>query len=343
MRHPNRFPFPTVMMIVAMLAVPALADHHETDPKQKGDKPHASAKDHQAKIARASEWIGMTVNDSAGKSIASVDDIVVRPDGQVVYVVLLYGATAGLGGEWHAAPMPALTHDAENEVLKLSVTEQELKNTPKIEEGQFPSADHKWRKELHRTFRVKERAADGTPAADHTKDALVDGRDAAPDRKDDAEQRDRKDHAQDARSMQIIRVSEIMGLNLKDSTNEQFGEVWDVLIDTNACRASFVVISYGGTLGVGESLAAAPFSVLSITRNENDEISGGMLAADQQRIKSQTIKEEELQQLASRDRASRIYESYERTPYWETFGTERDRPHDRQDESPGESGKTPRK
>jgi len=58
------------------------------------------------------------------------------------------------------------------------------------------------------------------------------------------------------------RASQVMGINVKNATDETIGEVKDLILDMKAGEVLAVIISSGGFLGVADTLSAVPVSAL---------------------------------------------------------------------------------
>ncbi len=58
------------------------------------------------------------------------------------------------------------------------------------------------------------------------------------------------------------RASQVIGLNVKNATDETIGEVQDLVLDMKSGEILAVVISSGGFLGLADTLSAVPVSVL---------------------------------------------------------------------------------
>jgi len=57
---------------------------------------------------------------------------------------------------------------------------------------------------------------------------------------------------------QVVRVSDVMGLEIKNLQDEKLGKVNDLAIDVASGRIVEVIVSIGGLLGVGSTLLAVP-------------------------------------------------------------------------------------
>ena len=58
------------------------------------------------------------------------------------------------------------------------------------------------------------------------------------------------------------RASQVMGLNVKNATDETIGEVEDLVLDMKSGEILAVIISSGGYLGIADTLSAVPVSAL---------------------------------------------------------------------------------
>jgi len=64
------------------------------------------------------------------------------------------------------------------------------------------------------------------------------------------------------------RASEIIGLNVKDRTGEQVGEVEDIVIGRDG-RVQYLIISHGGLLGIGENMVPIPYRMTNMEVGED--------------------------------------------------------------------------
>src|SRR5690606_1504169 len=55
-----------------------------------------------------------------------------------------------------------------------------------------------------------------------------------------------------------IRISELMGLQVRNHQAEDLGNIEDVVIDSKTGQVRYVAVSMGGFLGIGDSLFAVP-------------------------------------------------------------------------------------
>jgi sporulation protein YlmC with PRC-barrel domain len=78
-----------------------------------------------------------------------------------------------------------------------------------------------------------------------------------------------------------IRVSELIGKDVRNQQGEDLGDIKDVIIDMNNGRVHYVVLSFGGFMGLGDKLFAYPMRVFRPTADKDDLI----LAVDKERLR----------------------------------------------------------
>jgi sporulation protein YlmC with PRC-barrel domain len=71
-------------------------------------------------------------------------------------------------------------------------------------------------------------------------------------------------HAATPDSAPARRATQIVGMSVESVTGESLAQVKDVILDSRG-MATHLVLSYGGTLGVGAKLVAVPWSAVSAT------------------------------------------------------------------------------
>ncbi|MDI1351956.1 MAG: PRC-barrel domain-containing protein [bacterium] len=80
----------------------------------------------------------------------------------------------------------------------------------------------------------------------------------------------------------IINADNVIGVNVKNTQNENLGEVEAIMLDKETGKVAYVVLSYGGFLGMGDKFFALPWSVL--TYDPSDDCF--KIPLDQQKLKN---------------------------------------------------------
>ncbi|MEW5422994.1 hypothetical protein HNS03_13840 [Amorphus sp. 3PC139-8] len=102
---------------------------------------------------RAETILGSDVRGRDENSIGEVDELVLGNDGRPTYAVVTYGGFLGLGEEASAVPFKMLRVSQNNDVYYLPMTESELENAPRFEQGSFDwTEDEQWRSKNDQYF-----------------------------------------------------------------------------------------------------------------------------------------------------------------------------------------------
>lgn len=67
----------------------------------------------------------------------------------------------------------------------------------------------------------------------------------------------------------LIRSFEIKGVRVKNMKDENLGEITEIMINKKQGKIDYVVVSFGGFLGIGDKFFAIPWPVLTY-HPEND-------------------------------------------------------------------------
>jgi sporulation protein YlmC with PRC-barrel domain len=78
------------------------------------------------------------------------------------------------------------------------------------------------------------------------------------------------------------KASGLLGMEVRNPSNEKLGEIKDLVMDMNSGRVSYAVLSVGGFLGIGEKLIALPPGALKVGE-QGDHL---ILNADKSRIQA---------------------------------------------------------
>ncbi|MBE0536154.1 MAG: PRC-barrel domain-containing protein [Phycisphaerae bacterium] len=114
----------------------------------------------------------------------------------------------------------------------------------------------------------------------------------------------------------LFKGSDIMDYDVQNYQDEDLAEIDDLLIDANQGSIAYALVSFGGVLGIGQEVAAVPWSALSLDRQE--EIV--MLDATEETLNAAVIEDDNFQRLQDQQFARQIHQQFEEEPYWEVFG-----------------------
>ena len=74
----------------------------------------------------------------------------------------------------------------------------------------------------------------------------------------------------DKHSNQVVKAgSEVIGVNVKNDALKDLGKIEEVVLDKLSGEARYVVLSFGGILGMGDKLFALPWHTLRFSPENN--------------------------------------------------------------------------
>ena len=157
------------------LAEQAATDHSESKTAQRHEAyktPSATQPgrlDEKMKGAniRASQLIGMNIQNSQGKSLGEVNDLVIDGNtGKVKYAAVTYGGFLGFGDKLFAVPYEAFKcgtdpDDPDEHVLMLNVNQQQLEGAEGFDQDNWPDfADRNFTSQVDKRYGVDRRRMD---------------------------------------------------------------------------------------------------------------------------------------------------------------------------------------
>jgi sporulation protein YlmC with PRC-barrel domain len=69
--------------------------------------------------------------------------------------------------------------------------------------------------------------------------------------------------------LRYLTASTVIGEKVINAAGERLGEVKDIMLDLSEGKIQYVVIEYGGFLGIGEKFFAVPYEILGIDTSEH--------------------------------------------------------------------------
>lgn len=69
----------------------------------------------------------------------------------------------------------------------------------------------------------------------------------------------------------IVRASDVTGATVRNMENEELGTIEEAVIEASSGEISYVALSVGGFLGVGERLVAVPWKELRFVRDDDGD------------------------------------------------------------------------
>jgi sporulation protein YlmC with PRC-barrel domain len=125
--------------------------------------------------------------------------------------------------------------------------------------------------------------------------------------------------AQPSMNPSMHRGSKLIGADVENPQGQDLGDIKDVIIDGQNGRVAYVVVAFGGLMGLGDKYFAVPFEAL---RTEAGQRPGDrekyLLNVDKERMKNAPgFDQNNWPNMADRTWGSQVYKYYELKPYWE--------------------------
>lgn len=129
------------------------------------------------------------------------------------------------------------------------------------------------------------------------------------------------------RTTGMIYVSRLMGRDVKNMAGEELGKVDELVIDAEASRIAYAVISFGGGFLKSGKYFAVPWDALELAKDESTVL----LNADKSVVENApAFDKNNWPRMADRHWGSGVHAFFGTKPYWETSG---DRPQTQREDS----------
>ncbi len=113
-----------------------------------------------------------------------------------------------------------------------------------------------------------------------------------------------------------VKASSMIGTNISNPDNENLGEIKELVIDPYSGKVAYVVVAFGGFLGLGEKLFAIPFTEFNFSANTNTN--QYILKVSKNRLKEAPgFDPDHWPSFADEQWHRDIHQYYDRSPYWE--------------------------
>jgi sporulation protein YlmC with PRC-barrel domain len=221
---------------------------------------------------------GTAVYDAQGKRIGKVEQLVIdKAGGCVAYAVLSFGGFLGIGANHYPIPWPMLDYDEKLGGYRVDVTEEQLKDAPKIEQ------EENW-EQANR---------------DHDEEVYGYWEQPAP--------------AQEDQPSSLIVSDSVEAMPVYDVRGKRIGKVERLMIDKLTGQIAYAVLSFGGFLGIGADHYPIPWSMLTY----NEKPDGFQVDITEEELRSAPkIEPGENWEQTTRARNQDVYDYWEVRYYW---------------------------
>jgi sporulation protein YlmC with PRC-barrel domain len=293
--------------VAAMLVSTAWAAEYQTGKTPAGQ----AGKEFSPQLLNAESLIGAKVTNPQGENLGRINDVVLNSRCDAVsYVAVHYGGLWGMGGKMFAVPWQALTvqPSAQDKIDKVTVniSKTDLDQSPGFNRNSWPTeGEARWQRAtttMPGAGRINEKDADRF----NTGAGRIEERNVG--RVDVSKER--------VAGGQLCRISEFVGLNVKNMQDQDLGDIEDVVLDLYEGRPVYAVLSFGGTMGFGSKMASVPWDAFHFMPQENV----AHLDSNIDTLNAIAYRSNNPPNLASEDEAARLHRRFNLDPYWEIYG-----------------------
>jgi sporulation protein YlmC with PRC-barrel domain len=221
---------------------------------------------------------GTAVYDANGKRIGRVERLVIdKAGGRVVYAVMSFGGFLGIGADHYPIPWPMLDYDEKLGGYRVDITEEQLKNAPKIEQGESWEQTNRGRDEQVHGYWDQ----------------------AAP--------------AQESQTSYLVTSDRVEGMPVYDRHGKRIGKVERLMIDKLTGQIAYAIVGFGGFLGIGADRYPIPWAMLTY----NEKPDGFQVDVTEEQLKNAPkIEQGESWEQTNRARNQDVYDYWEVRYYW---------------------------
>ncbi len=259
-------------------------------------------------ILLARDLIGRSVTNPQNENIGKIEDVVVRPNGEIGFAVLSFGGVMGVGEKLFAIPWSLLkTGDpmlkdstdpaaadaaykrADNVKIVLPIDKERLKNAPGFDKKNWPSlASADWTREVDAYYGPDMKSTQGRPMEAGARTGSF-----------------------------AFKASDMKGMNVETPSGDKLGDIDDVAVDING-HVNYVVLSVGGFLGMGERHVAVPWQALQVTTKDGDKRKLTLPTTKERLEKAPQFSKskDKWAQMSDPAWVGTVYEYYSVEPYW---------------------------
>jgi sporulation protein YlmC with PRC-barrel domain len=241
----------------------------------------AEAADKLGKIESAKKLIGREIQTAQGQKAGEVKDFVVDLEsGRVLYGIISAGGFLGIGDELTVVPPAAFTSSTDARLI-ISADKEKLTSAPRFtKDREAKLADTQFTKQIHQHF-GQSLGWEGSFNLVH-------------------------------------KASELIGMNVKNVSDQNVGDINDLGIDMTSGRVTYVILGAGGVLGAGEKNYVMPPNAFTLASDNKSLVT----SIDKEKLaNAPELRNNNWQQISDASFAGRVYQHYGKQPYWSGSAT----------------------
>ncbi len=125
---------------------------------------------------------------------------------------------------------------------------------------------------------------------------------------------DATNYTVDRRRRRVLAASTITGDRVRNPAGDDLGKVEQIMIDIPSGRVAYVVLSFGGLLGIGDKLFAVPWDAMRLDEGEHEFV----LDVDRKTLENAPgFDKSAWPDMADPAFTTTVHRHYGKTPYWE--------------------------
>ncbi|HEX4277220.1 MAG TPA: PRC-barrel domain-containing protein [Bryobacteraceae bacterium] len=116
------------------------------------------------------------------------------------------------------------------------------------------------------------------------------------------------------RIRRVLAASTLTGDRVRNPAGEELGKIDEIMVDLGSGRIAYVVLSFGGFLGIGDKLFAVPWSAFRVDQGEHEFI----LDIDSETLRNAPgFDKGDWPDMSDPSFGMEVHKHYGKTPYWE--------------------------
>lgn len=294
-----------ILSLAGALLIAASASAQTDKPKPANpanpqNQPQTAPASKSGEMARSSmpsshkvrDVLGAKVSNPAGEDLGKVEELVLDPNsGEISYAVLSFGGFLGMGDRLFAIPFHMLKapapvgDDSPAARFTLNIDKAKLEKAPGFPKDNWPDIQTPQWSSTVDTYYGSTRPQDGARAIDQNT------------------------------SLRLTKASELIGQDIHNTTDDELGEIKDLVLDPQRARVNYFVLSSGGFLGMGDKLIAVPWEGLQVSLK--DKKPRYVLSIAKERLQTAPqFDEKDWRRMSDPAWVQELYTYYGVRPYW---------------------------
>jgi sporulation protein YlmC with PRC-barrel domain len=277
----------------------------------------------QPHLDKAKDFIGAKIVNERGEPLGTIADVVLTPNRDGInYVVLSYDAGWATAEKHFAIPWSQFGHKAGDHksgengktfILKGNISKADLDRAPGFDKNNWPAvASDNWLGIERGSAMTPSGRAPSMPAPPS------EGMAAAPQPSPDRGMRgDTTYGAAPATDIQNLKLSKVLGTDIRNLQDENLGKLDDVMIDLNHGKVAYGIVAMRhGFLGLDKDFVAVPWSALDWTGQADI----ARLDVNRDTLMALAFDADNFPNLEDPQYSRQLHERFGATPYGEALG-----------------------